>query len=240
MKIVVNGSTGVMGQNLISVIKNGGKHEIAAEVSRSAEVYKTPSMFNGDADVVIDFSNHLSTEALLDYCVGRKLPVVVATTGHTPEEKELIAKAAESIPVFYSGNMSVGVALLVELAKQTAKMFPDADIEIIEKHHNRKLDVPSGTAIMIADGIRSVRPEAVYNIGRPNGGKRTKNEIGIFSLRYGNEVGTHEVIVATGTQTITLKHESENRCLFAEGAVTAAEFLVKQAPGFYTMKDLTA
>lgn len=240
MKIIINGSTGVMGANLINIIKKGSKHDIAAEVSRSAPQYRSLDMFEGPADVVIDFSSHMLTDELMSYCEKRNLPVVVATTGQTPEEKARIAEAAEKIPVFYSGNMSVGVALLVELAKQTAKMFPEADIEIIERHHNRKLDVPSGTAVMIADGIKTVRPDAVYNIGRPEGGKRRKNEIGIVSLRYGNEVGTHEVIVATGTQTITLKHESEDRSLFAEGAVTAAEFLVNLAPGLYTMKDLTA
>jgi len=238
MKIIVMGSTGVMGGHLINVIEKNAKHSVAAKVSRSSDEYVTLDSFTGEADMVIDFSSHFNTEELMSYCEKRNLPVVVATTGQTPEEKARIAEAAKKIPVFYSGNMSVGVALLVELAKQTAKMFPDADIEIIERHHNRKLDVPSGTAMMIADGIKSVRPEAVYNIGRPNGGKRTKEEIGIFSLRYGNEVGTHEVIVSTGTQTITLKHESEHRSLFAEGAVAAAEFLLGKEAGFYTMKDI--
>ena len=166
---------------------------------------------------------------MLEYAEARQLPVVIGTTGHTPEEKARIAAAAERIPVFQSGNMSVGVALLVQLAKQTAKAFPDAEVEIVEIHHDQKLDVPSGTALMLADGVKSVRPQATYNIGRPENGKRTAEEIGIHSLRMGNVVGVHEVLVCTGTQTITLKHEAHDRMLFAEGAVAAAEYLVQQS-----------
>lgn len=241
MKIIVSGSHGVMGGHLLRILREGAKHSVAAEVSRSSTEYPTLASFTGNADVVIDFSNHENTESLLNTCIERKLPVVIATTGQTPEEKAMIAEAAEQIPVFYSGNMSLGIAVLVELARQAAKMFPDADIEIIERHHIRKADAPSGTALMLADAVREVRPQAWYRIGRTTeSGKRTKDEIGIHALRYGNEVGTHEVIIATPNQVITLKHEAENRALFAEGAVAAAEFLVQQQPGLYSMKDLTA
>ena len=241
MRVIVSGSHGVMGGHLLRILREGGKHTVAAEVSRSSAEYPTVASFSGEADVVIDFSNHENTAALLSACVERRLPVVIATTGQTAEEKAMISSAAEQIPVFYSGNMSLGIAVLVELAKQAAKMFPDADIEIIERHHIRKADAPSGTALMLADAVREVRPQAWYRIGRTTeSGKRTKDEIGIHALRYGNEVGTHEVIIATPNQVLTLKHEAENRALFAEGAVAAAEFLVRQQPGLYAMKDLTA
>lgn len=239
MNIIVNGCTGAMGRVLTELISTSEAYSLAAGVSRSSPEYASLSDYQGAADCVIDFSNHANTNELLAYCIERGLPVVIATTGQTDEEKAAITAAAEKIPVFYSGNMSLGIALLVELAKQTARVFPDADIEIIERHHNRKLDAPSGTALMLADAIREVRPEATYNLGRPESGKRTKQEIGIHAVRYGNEVGTHEVIVATNSQVITLKHEAENRALFAEGALSAAAFLVNQSAGLYSMKDLT-
>ena len=241
MNIIIHGSTGRMGQNLIKAAKN---HTVAAAVSVDQETcaaenkYHSLPEFTGEADLIIDFSHHTAIGAVLDYAEARKLPVVIGTTGHTPEEKARIAEAAKTVPVFHSGNMSVGIALLVQLAKQTAKAFPDADIEIIETHHNQKLDVPSGTALMLADGIKSVKEDAVYNIGRPENGKRTKQEIGIHAIRLGNVVGIHEVLVSTGTQTITLKHEAHDRMLFAEGAMTAAEYLVGQEPGLYNMETM--
>ena len=246
MKIIIHGSTGRMGQNLIRAVEKKG-HVLAAGVSVDQETnaaekkYHSLPEFTGEADLIIDFSHHTAIGAVLEYAEERQLPVVIGTTGHTPEEKARIAAAAERIPVFQSGNMSVGVALLVQLAKQTAKVFPDAEYEIVETHHNQKLDVPSGTALMLADGIKAVRPGTTYNIGRPENGKRTAEEIGIHSLRMGNVVGVHEVQVCTGTQTITLKHEAHDRMLFAEGAVAAAEYLVQQsAAGLYNMETMLA
>lgn len=191
-----------------------------------------------EIDCVVDFSHHSCASALLDFCKKNRLAVVVATTGHTPEEKEAILAAAKEIPVFYSGNMSLGIALLIELAKTVAVTMPEAEIEIVEAHHNRKIDAPSGTALMIADAITKVRPAAFPHVGRAGQGKREKNEIGIHSLRMGNVVGIHEVIVATENQTITLKHEAHNRALFAEGALAAAEFLCGKGAGLYTMDDI--
>lgn len=190
------------------------------------------------ADVMIDFSHHSVTPALLEFCISKNLPVVVATTGHDEKEQELIAEAAKKIPVFHSANMSLGVALLCELAKTAAKTMPDADIEIIEKHHNRKLDAPSGTALLLADAISTVRNSAFYVFGRGGQKKREKNEIGIHAIRMGNIVGEHEVIIGTDTQTITLKHEAHTRALFAEGAVSAAAFLSGKPAGLYAMKDI--
>ena len=245
MKIIVNGAGGRMGQVLCGVIENGA-HTVAAKCSlefdtdAASSIYKSIAECGEGADCIIDFSHHAATKDVTDYAVKRNLPVVIATTGQTDEEMAMIRKASESIPVFYSQNMSFGVALVSCLAKIAAKSFGGADIEIIEKHHNRKLDVPSGTAILLADAIRSVRQESIYNIGRHENGKRTPEEIGIHSIRMGNEVGTHEIIFATDSQTITIKHEAQDRSLFAEGSVTAAEFLVKQGKGYYNMDDILA
>lgn len=244
MNIIVNGAAGRMGQILCELIEKSEKHTVAAycsleyEGSEDALHFADIGSFEGQADCIIDFSSHKATRTVTDYAVKRALPLVIATTGQDEGEMELIRSASEKTPLFYSQNMSFGVALLSCLAKIAAKALPEADIEIIEKHHNRKLDVPSGTAILLADGIRSVKEDCTYNIGRHENGKRTKQEIGIHSVRMGNEVGTHEVIFALDSQVITLKHEAENRGLFAEGAMTAAAFLVTKQPGYYNMDDI--
>ena len=154
------------------------------------------------------------------------------------KHNELIEEAAKKIPLFHSANMSLGVALLVELAKITARTFPEADIEIIEKHHNRKLDAPSGTALLLANAIREVREKARLVFGRSGQAKREADEIGVHAIRMGNIVGEHEVIVGTDTQTITLKHEAHSRALFAEGALAAAEYLIGKPVGMYDMKKM--
>lgn len=244
MQIIVHGATGRMGQNLWKLIEQNPVHSLAAAVSPELETcperqaYHSLADYQGPADMIVDFSHHSAVGALLDYAEARQLPVVIGTTGHTGEEKARIAEASGRIAVFQSGNMSVGVALLVQLARQTAQAFPDAEIEIVEIHHDQKLDVPSGTALMIADGIKSVRPGTTYNIGRPENGKRTREEIGLHSLRLGNVVGIHEVLVSTGTQTITLKHEAHDRMLFAEGAMTAAQYLEGKPAGLYNMQTM--
>ena len=216
-------------------------HEIAARVDfgyAAGEGLRMLNEYQGPADVVIDFSNHAATVQVTEYCVKRGFPVVIATTGQTKEEQAMIEEAAKAVPVFLSANMSLGVALLADLAKKAAAVFPDADIEIVEKHHNQKLDVPSGTALLLARRIKEVRPEAEFVIGRHENGKRTQKEIGIHSLRLGNEVGIHEIIIATGSETVTLKHEAENRSLFAQGALAAAAFIAGKAPGMYDMRSI--
>jgi 4-hydroxy-tetrahydrodipicolinate reductase len=134
--------------------------------------------------------------------------------------------------------MSIGIALLVSLVKTAVQVFPDADIEIVETHHNQKLDVPSGTALMIAKGIEDVRQSTTVCIGRHQNGKRPANEVGIHSIRMGKVVGVHEVHINTGSQTLTLKHEAHSRALFAEGALKAAEYLCEQTAGLYSVGDL--
>ena len=240
MKIVLNGAKGRMGRIVDEAAAAGG-HEIVARVDfgyAQGEGLRTLNEYQGPADVVIDFSNHAATAQVTEYCVKRGLPVVVATTGQSEAEQALIDEAAKAVPVFLSANMSLGVALLADLAKKAAAVFPDADIEIVEKHHNQKLDVPSGTALLLARRIREARPGARFVIGRHENGKRTKDEIGIHSLRLGNEVGIHEIIIATGSETVTLKHEAENRSLFAQGALAAAAFIAGKAPGMYDMRSI--
>lgn len=240
MRIILHGAGGHMGRIVRRLIENNETMTLAAavDISGAEDCLSSLDAFSGEADCLIDFSHHAATQTLLDYCVRRNLPLVLCTTGQTEFERAAIAEAASSIPVFFSANMSPAIAMLAGMAAQAARMFPDADIEIIEKHHNRKLDVPSGTALLLARSIQSVREDSVLNIGRHENGKRIKKEIGVHSLRMGNEVGTHEIIISTGTQTITLKHEAEDRALFAEGAMAAAEFIVQQPAGLYAMQDM--
>ncbi|MDD6021364.1 MAG: 4-hydroxy-tetrahydrodipicolinate reductase [Acutalibacteraceae bacterium] len=242
MKIILNGSNGRMGREVIKLAEAGCRNaEIVAKVDITGEDgYRHISDVRESADCIVEFSSHLAAEEICSYAKKSGTPVVFASTGHTDEEKKKIEDLSRSVPVFFSANMSVGVALLVELAKKTAAAMPDADIEIVEVHHNGKLDAPSGTALMLADAIKQVRSNARLVLGRSGHARREKNDIGISSVRVGNIVGTHEVIVGTDTQTITIKHEAHSRALFAEGALSAAEFLIKQPAGLYTMQDMIA
>ena len=171
--------------------------------------------------------------------IGDKLmPSLNSIDGLGEKAADAIVEAAKKIPVFFSANYSLGIAVLADLAQKAAAMFPDADIEIVETHHNQKLDVPSGTALLLANGIKAVRPEAEFVIGRHENGKRTKQQIGIHSLRLGSETGTHEILISTGSETLTLTHRAENRALFAEGALRAASWLMGKPAGLYAMRDL--
>ncbi|MBQ8321716.1 MAG: 4-hydroxy-tetrahydrodipicolinate reductase [Clostridia bacterium] len=246
MNILLSGIGGHMGREVAKLAKEGYRGASLAcgvDPYSSEEcgvtVYKSfADVLDEKIDCIVDFSHHSVTEELISFAKARELPLIVATTGHTESEISLIKNAAEYIPVFYSGNMSLGIALLMELAKTVAAAMPEAEIEIIERHHNRKLDAPSGTALMLADAIIDVRPEAYTNLGRSGQGKRTKDEIGIHSVRMGNIVGEHEVIIGTPNQTITLKHEAHDRALFAEGALAAAEFIIGCPKGLYDMKSI--
>lgn len=245
MKILLSGLTGHMGQEVARLARQGYRGaELTAGVDMFAdEVTDVPCAKSfADAetnvDCIVDFSHHSCTEALLAFAVKNRLPLVLATTGQTNEERAAIAAAAREIPLFFAANYSLGIALLIELAKKTAAAMPDAEIEIIEMHHDRKLDAPSGTALAIADAIRQVRPEAENHCGRSGMAKRTKTEIGLHAVRMGNIVGVHEVMIGTPNQTITLRHEAHSRALFAEGALAAAEFLCGKPAGLYDMKSL--
>lgn len=237
MRAILCGANGAMGK-LIDGILDG---EVAGRVSIDGE-NGVPRTFEELGDVngsmLIDFSHHTAIGDVLSYAKAHKLPVVIGTTGHTPEEKALIYAAAEEIPVFYSGNMSLGIAVLCRLAKEAAAYFPEADIEIVEIHHNRKVDAPSGTAHMLFNAIKEVRPNATEHCGRAGEGKRTKDEIGVSSLRLGNVVGVHEVHIHTGTQALTLRHEAVTRAMLADGAVDAARFMEGKPTGLYNMESI--
>ncbi len=245
MKILICGVGGRMGREVAKMALDGARgavpvagFDIVPMDTREFRTYTDWNAVEEMPDCIIDFSHHTGTAAMLDFAVSKGIPTVVATTGHTGDEMEVIKAAAEKIPVFHSANMSLGIALLVELAKTTAKTFPDADIEIIEKHHNRKLDAPSGTALLLANAIKEVREKARLVFGRSGQAKREPDEIGVHAIRMGNIIGEHEVIVGTDTQTVTLKHEAHSRALFAEGAIAAAEFVIGKPAGMYDMKKM--
>ena len=237
MRCILWGANGAMGKLIDSILKD----EIVGRVSIDGEngVPRTAQELGRvEADVVIDFSHHTAVSGVLEYAGEIGAAAVIGTTGHTPEEKALIQAAAQRIPVFYSGNMSLGIAVLCRLAKQAAAAFPQADIEIVEVHHTRKVDAPSGTAHMIFDAIREVRPQATEHCGRAGEGKRTAEEIGISSLRLGNVVGIHEVHIDAGSQRLTLRHEAVTRDMLAEGGVEAARFVAGKPAGLYNMQDM--
>lgn len=242
MQILINGAGGQMGRTLTAILqKEESSASLAGRVDpfvREDGILPSLSAFEGRAHCVIDFSSHEGTVPLLDWAIAKGLPVVLCTTGQTEQELAVIRSAAEQIPLFFSGNMSLGVALLSRLVCRAAQLFPEADIEIVESHHNRKTDVPSGTALMLAQALQTVRPNAAWLAGRRENGRRNRNEIGIHSLRMGGCVGTHEVILHTGTQLLSLKHEALDRSVYAEGALSAAAFLLGKAPGLYTMEHL--
>ena len=240
MKVMIIGAAGRMGKELMSLSDAGYAGTTAAYgVDACSELYPhTPAECGEAVDVIVDFSHMSATDAILDYAVANGTPIVIGTTGHTPEQLAHIAKAAELIPVFHSGNMSVGIAVLLQLAKQAARAFPDADIEIVEVHHKYKADAPSGTALMLAKAIEDVRPDARRVLGRSGHGVREKRDIGISALRMGGVVGEHKVCICTESQTLVLEHKAHTRALFAEGALTAAAYLAKQGAGLYDMQKM--
>ena len=237
MKVVLCGANGAMGKLIDEILGD----ECVGRVSIDGE-NNVPKTFEElgvmEADVIIDFSHHSAIGDVMAYARKINAAVVVGTTGHTPEEKALIDAASRELPVFFTGNVSMGIAVLCRLAKQAAAFFPDADIEIVETHHTRKVDAPSGTALMLYNAIKEVRPNATANCGRSGEGKRTKDEIGIHALRLGNVVGIHEVHIHTGNQSLTLKHESGSRAMLADGAVAAARFMEGKGVGLYDMESI--
>jgi len=237
MRAVICGANGAMGKLICGILGDEvvGRVSIDGENGVAKSFDELPEL---SPDVVIDFSHHSSAAAVVEYAKKVRCPAVIGTTGHTPEEKMLILEAAKEIPVFYAGNVSLGVAVLCRLAKQAAAYFPDADIEIVEIHHNRKVDAPSGTAHMLFNAIKEVRPNAVEHCGRSGECKRTKDEIGVQAIRMGNVVGIHEVHICTGNQTLTLKHESGSRAMLADGAVDAARFMLGKDKGLYDMESI--
>ena len=247
VNIIINGCNGKMGRAVAECAKNNAGVNILAGVDISATggcdfpVYDSISKVTGKADAVIDFSNPAALKAVTDYCVNTKTALVECTTGLSEEQIKLLGDISAEIPVFFSANMSLGVNLLCELAKKAAKILGDSfDIEIVEAHHNQKLDAPSGTAIMLADFIEeglNYTPDYEYNrhIKRC---KRPEHEIGMHSIRGGTIVGEHEVIFAGNDEILKISHSARSKALFAAGAVNAALFVSGREPGMYKMKDM--
>lgn len=243
--IILCGCGGRMGRAIIESVKDGCTIVAGVDVNASAlstgfPVYEKISDFPGKADVIVDFSHHSALPSLIEYAKATKTPIVLATTGHTDEELALIEESVNEIAIFRSGNFSLGINLLITLAKQAAKTLgTDFDVEIIEKHHNKKLDAPSGTALMIADAIASERKESEYVFDRHSERKaRESKEIGLHSVRGGTIVGEHEAIFAGENEIVTISHSAASREIFATGALRAAVYLAKKEKGLYNMTDM--
>ena len=246
VKIILCGANGKMGRVIQSVVSARDDAKIVAGVdintcSDSFPVYSDISEVKEDADVIIDFTNPSLLGSLLDFAVSKKTPVVIGTTGYDEQQKAQIKSAAEKTAVFFTYNMSLGINLLASLAQKAAQILGNEfDIEIVEKHHNQKIDAPSGTALMLADAICEELPEPMkYEYDRHSKReKRTKNEIGMHAVRGGTIVGEHEIIFAGRDEIITLSHSARSKEVFAVGAVNAAVFMAGKSEGMYSMKEM--
>ena len=243
MNIILNGANGRMGKEIRSALEKHDSLGIVAAIDKSFELANAIQMtdfpiYDIGADVIIDFSHHSAIYEVAEYAEKFNVPVILCTTGQTEEEMERVNALATKVPVFFSANMSMGVALLCELAKKSAEVLPDAEIEIIEKHHSAKLDAPSGTALMLANAIKSVRNSLTFMLGRSGRREREKNEIGIHAIRAGSIVGEHEVILATKNEIITVAHSAMSRSVFADGALAAAKWIKGRPAGMYSMQDM--
>lgn len=248
IKILMHGCNGKMGRMITEIVKNDENAVITAGVDAYTEVQNDYPVFDSiekcdvDADVIVDFSNSAAVDKLLDYCVDKQMPVVLCTTGLSEEQLEKVKKASEKTAVLKSANMSMGINLLLKLLAEAAKVLAPAgyDIELVEKHHNQKLDAPSGTALALADSINGALGEKysyVYDRSQVRQ-KRDSREIGISAVRGGTIVGEHEVLFAGTDEVIEFKHTAYSRSVFAKGAVEAAKFLAGQKPGMYDMGDV--
>ncbi len=246
-KIIMNGCNGKMGQVISRLVSEDDSCEIVAgfdvndNIENTYPVFTNPDDFTGEADVVIDFSHPSALTNILNYCKKSNLPVILATTGFSDEQKKEFNEASKEIPVFFSANMSLGINLLIDLAKKATKLLEgNFDIEIVERHHNQKIDAPSGTALAIADAIDetlSFPAEYVYDRHAVRK-KRKKTEIGLHAVRGGTIVGDHEVIFAGTDEVIELKHSAHSKEVFAVGAIKAAKFMTDKPAGMYNMNDL--
>lgn len=248
INLIISGCNGRMG-HVVEEICNADPDvnviagfDILGRGERDFPVYTSPEQFAGQADVVVDFSHPSALTPLLAFCKSRGVCAVLATTGYSDEQLDEISEAAKTIPVFRSANMSLGINVVIELIKKAASVLEGYDIEIVERHHNRKVDAPSGTALMLADAAASAvsyEPEYVYTRHDVRQ-SREKREIGISAVRGGTIVGDHEVIFAGRDEVIELHHHAASREIFANGAVKAAKFLISQSSGLYSMADLVS
>ena len=249
-KMIMHGCNGRMGHVIVDLVKEDADIEVVAGVDAFGEnsydfpVFKSLDECNVEADVIVDFSNASAACGLLDYCVAHQVPVVLCSTGLSPEQLDKVKEASAKVAVLKSANMSVGVNALLKVLKEVSPLFAAAgfDIEIVEKHHNQKLDAPSGTAIALADSINeSLNNEYEYVYDRSTRReKRPQKEIGISAVRGGTIVGDHDVIFAGHDEVVTLSHRAYSRAIFGKGAIQAAKFLAGKAAGMYDMADVLA
>lgn len=248
VKLIMHGCNGKMGQVISKIVKEDPSVEIVAGIDAYLGIANEYPVFDSiekcdiEADAVIDFSNAAAVDGVLDYCVAKQVPVVLCTTGLSEAQLNKVKETSKKVAVLKSANMSLGVNLLMKLLQDAAKVLAPAgfDIEIVEKHHNRKVDAPSGTALALADSVNDALENAyVYNYDRSQvRKKREKNEIGIVAVRGGTIVGEHEVIFAGEDEVIEFKHTAHSKAVFGKGAVEAGKFLKGKGPGLYDMKDV--
>lgn len=249
VRLILSGCNGYMGRVITQCVAERCDCQIVAGFDINTEshhgfpVFANPENCQIEANALIDFSHPSALSGVLAYAKAHRLPAVIATTGLSAEQQDAVKQAAGDIPLFFSANMSLGISLLAELIQKAAAILGnDFDVEILEKHHNRKVDAPSGTALMLADAVSQALPyEPTYVYDRQSVRKpREKTEIGISAIRGGTIVGEHDVIFAGRDEIITLSHTAMSKEIFAVGAINAALFLTKQEPGYYSMRDLVA
>lgn len=246
LKILLSGCNGKMGQVVNDLVKDSDEFTICCGFDKNISTnFKVPVFtkledINEIPDIIIDFSIPIATLNILDFAIKNNIPMVIATTGFSSSQEEIIFNASKRIPIFKSANMSFDICIMKKIVSWLAPLLKDTDIEIIETHHNRKIDSPSGTAQMLADSINSALGNTHYcNYDRHSKReKRSKNEIGMSSIRGGNIVGEHTVQFFGDFETFEIKHTSYSRNVFAEGALKAAKFLLGKPAGFYTMDDI--
>ncbi len=245
VKVIVHGCLGKMGKVLTQSIYEEDGFTLVAGVSKekldniSYPLYENILQVKEKADVLIDFSRPEPLKDLLTYAKTTKTPLVIATTGYSDEALSMICETAKIVPIFHSSNMSLGINLLLKLVTMASKALNNFDVEIIEKHHNKKIDAPSGTAIMIANEIKKNVEDAKYNYGRyGKDTKRKEMEIGIHAVRGGTIVGDHAVLFAGKDEMIEINHTALSKEVFAQGAMKAAKFIINKEAGYYNMKDM--
>jgi 4-hydroxy-tetrahydrodipicolinate reductase len=248
IKAAINGYLGHMGQVIEKLILENDNIELVAGIDKNIsnykgelKVYESVFELEDKCDVIIDFSHPCSLESLVKYCTSNKIPLVIGTTGYGEKEIDLLSEGSKEIPIFYTANMSLGVNLLLDLVSKAAILLKDDfDIEIIEKHHNKKIDAPSGTAYLIADTINKELENSMnYVFDRHlSHKKRSNNEIGIHSIRGGTIVGEHSVIFSGLDEVIEIKHSAGSKQIFGQGALRAVDFIIGKEPGLYNMRNL--
>ena len=242
LKLLLCGACGRMGRQVAACAEENDAKiaagiDVQAEAGGSFPIYPSFSLVREEADVIVDFSRPEGLGALLAYAREKRLPAVLAATGYHEEDLSAIREAARQIPIFRSANLSLGVHVLRALSAQAARLLPEFDIEIIEKHHNQKLDAPSGTALMLYDAVKNADSQPVY--GRhTRTEKRERQEIGLHAVRGGTVAGEHEVGFYGPGEALLITHSAQDRSIFARGALRAARFIAGQAPGEYDMASL--